>query len=251
MNTCFILLWLEAPLQSWGFDSKFSRRDTLDFPTKSGVLGLVCCALGAGGEQRELLATMGRLKTTVMAFSRKAKKGDLSTKTPLLEDFHMVGAGYDKDDKQFEHWMIPEKAEGGKATGAGGGVKLTYRYYLQDRVFAVALEVPLDLSQRFAEALQNPVWDLYLGRKNCAPVDFIYRGIFEIETQAVAYATQVANEKSLHLDFKVLDGKCEGEQLVLNDVPIQFGPQKIYVQRYVTIIQGSALNKSSTHDNEQ
>ncbi len=36
-----LLLWLEAPLQSWGADSRFGRRATLPFPTRSGVLGLV------------------------------------------------------------------------------------------------------------------------------------------------------------------------------------------------------------------
>ena len=34
-----LLLWLEAPLQSWGVDSRFGRRDTLPFPSRSGVLG--------------------------------------------------------------------------------------------------------------------------------------------------------------------------------------------------------------------
>ncbi|MCR6650496.1 MAG: type I-E CRISPR-associated protein Cas5/CasD [Cellvibrionaceae bacterium] len=52
MSNPYLLLWLEAPLQSWGHDSKFGRRDSLDFPTKSGVLGLLCCALGAGASKR-------------------------------------------------------------------------------------------------------------------------------------------------------------------------------------------------------
>ena len=51
MANPYLLLWLEAPLQAWGHDSKFGRRDSLDFPTKSGVLGLLCCARGARGLQ--------------------------------------------------------------------------------------------------------------------------------------------------------------------------------------------------------
>lgn len=46
MNEKFLLLWLEAPLQSWGHDSKFGQRYSLDFPTKSGVLGIFCSARG-------------------------------------------------------------------------------------------------------------------------------------------------------------------------------------------------------------
>ena len=66
MSNPYLLLWLEAPLQSWGFDSKFGRRETLKFPTRSGVVGLVCSALGAGGEQRELLAEFSSLRQTVI-----------------------------------------------------------------------------------------------------------------------------------------------------------------------------------------
>ena len=60
MANPYLLLWLEAPLQAWGHDSKFGRRDSLDFPTKSGVLGLLCCARGARGLQTEWLAAIFR-----------------------------------------------------------------------------------------------------------------------------------------------------------------------------------------------
>lgn len=42
-----LLLWLEAPLQSWGGDSRFGRRDTLPFPSRSGVLGARLLRYGA------------------------------------------------------------------------------------------------------------------------------------------------------------------------------------------------------------
>lgn len=60
MNHPYLLLWLQGPLQAWGHDSRFGRRDTLDFPTKSGVLGLVCCALGAGGRTMRIAGAVGR-----------------------------------------------------------------------------------------------------------------------------------------------------------------------------------------------
>lgn len=53
----YLLMWLEAPLQAWGHESRFGRRESLDFPTKSGVLGLLCCALGYGGEQVAVFVT--------------------------------------------------------------------------------------------------------------------------------------------------------------------------------------------------
>lgn len=67
----YVLLWLEAPLQSWGANSKFNRRTTVSFPTKSGVLGLVLSAMGKGGEQRELLELFSKSDLQVDAFPKK------------------------------------------------------------------------------------------------------------------------------------------------------------------------------------
>lgn len=236
MNNPCLLLWLEAPLQSWGHDSKFGRRDTLNFPTKSGVLGLVCSALGAGGEQRELLSEFTPLSQTVMSFVRSRDKGGESIRLdrePLLRDFHMVGSGYDDKDP-WASLLIPKTSEGKKAVG--GGAKMTYRYYLQDAYFAVLLQVPGDKADAIAEALQNPAWDVYLGRKNCVPTDFIYRGLYADETEAIDEALAIAQGKALVEDFRVLGGEHEGEALTLMDVPIQFGERKLYRDRRVTVV---------------
>lgn len=227
MDHVYILLWFEAPLQAWGADSKFGRRDSFKFPTKSGVLGLVCCALGARGEQKELLLEFSSLKQTVISYAKTPRE-------PLLRDFHMVGSGYDESDP----WMtlhIPKKSDGGKAVG--GGTKMTYRFYLQDARFAVILEVPLARADSIAEALQNPVYDLYLGRKTCVPTDFIFRGEFATEDEALHAAEAIASQKGLKEDFKVVDGEFEGETLTLNDVPVQFGEIKRYRDRRVTVVQ--------------
>ena len=41
-----LLLRLVGPMQSWGVQSRFSVRDTGLEPSKSGVIGLICAALG-------------------------------------------------------------------------------------------------------------------------------------------------------------------------------------------------------------
>lgn len=237
MPNPYILLWLEAPLQSWGYDSKFGRRDTLNFPTKSGVLGLICCALGAGGEQRELLAQFSLLSQTVIAYVRTQQRGQQlpikSDRELLLRDFQMVGSGYDDQDL-WESLLIPKTSEGKKAVG--GGTKMTYRNYLQDMAFAVVLEIPISLTELLIEKLQNPEWDLYLGRKSCAPTDFIYRGLFDCESVALSEAEKIVQQKFLAEDFRVFSGEREGEVVTLNDVPIQFGEHKKYRDRRVTLI---------------
>lgn len=240
-NPC-LLLWLEAPLQSWGFDSKFGRRDTLAFPTKSGVLGLVCSALGAGGEQRALLAEFAPLGQTVVSFVRSKQTADgviKQDREPLLRDFHMVGAGYDLNDP-WQALLEPYKSDGKPRKSDGGGNKMTYRFYLQDAAFAVVLEVPVDKAEAIALALKNPAWDIYLGRKNCVPTDFIYRGTFDNEAVALEKAHSIGWQKNRIEDFRVLHGTFgEGEAdevFTINDVPLQFGEDKRYGDRQVSLI---------------
>lgn len=238
MDKKYILLWIEAPLQAWGADSKFGRRDTLPFPTKSGVLGLVLCAMGASGPQNELLAKLssGVLQIVSYVRSKPGKDGQARVKggkEPLLRDFHMVGSGYDDKDI-WQKLLIPKTSEGKPAVG--GGSKMTYRYYLQDACFAVLLEVPADMNDSISNALQNPVYDLYFGRKNCVPAEQIFQGSFESIADVWQKAGALAQNKQLLEDFRVLDGEHDGEMMTLNDVPVQFGDVKKYRDRRVTVV---------------
>jgi CRISPR system Cascade subunit CasD len=234
MSQPYLLLWLEGPLQSWGHDSRFGRRETLSFPTKSGVLGMVCAALGAGGPQTSLLARFADLDMQVHSFTRRHKNGEPALREPLLRDFHMVGSGYDDKDP-WQSLLIPKTSEGKKPNGAG--TKMTYRYYLQDHAFAVLLQVPDDLLTEVAQALQNPVWDLSLGRKTCVPTEFIFQGQFANRNDAQAAALNLAEQKQRARDFMVIQGATEGgDLLTLNDVPLQFGQHKRYRDRQVTLI---------------
>lgn len=232
MSDPYLLLWLEAPLQAWGHDSKFGRRDSLDFPTKSGVLGLLCSARGAGGNEQEWLAAWADLDMQLVGYVLKDRQGMPLPREPLLRDFHMVGSGYDDQDP-WQSLMIPKTSEGKKAVG--GGTKMTYRYYLQDMAFAVALQAPIEEAEAVAQALTNPVWDLYLGRKNCVPTEFIYQGLFDTAEQTLQAGEALATEKNRAFALRGLQGEHSGEVLILNDVPLQFGEHKKYRDRRVTI----------------
>lgn len=239
MDTQFILLWFEAPLQSWGFDSKFGRRDTLAFPTKSGVLGLLLSAMGRSGEQKELLKEFSTLTQTVISFVRSKVNNDHTDRLdrqPLLRDFQMVGSGYD-DQNPWQSLLIPKTVDYKKAVG--GGSKLTYRYYMQDAAFAVALEVLSENVGIIAESLKNPNWDIFLGRKNCVPTEFVFQGKFLTQEAAIEHAMKISSSKQRVEEFRVIDGflnETAHETLTLNDVPIQFGIDKRYRDRQVSLI---------------
>ena len=145
-NTLF--LRLEGPLQAWGENSKFVIRRTMEAPTKSGVLGMACCAMGLSRQAaRDKLPELGQLTMGV----RIDRPGT------LWSDYHTVGAG-----------IGLLTADGGSKTGAQGTL-VTRRYYLCDASFLVALQGDDELLAEVAEALRNPVWPVYLGRKSCAP----------------------------------------------------------------------------------
>lgn len=232
MSEPYLLLWLEAPLQAWGHDSKFGRRDSLDFPTKSGVLGLLCCARGEGGEQIDWLRSWADRDMQVTAYVLGDRKGQPLPRLPLLRDFQMVGSGFNQMDP-WQNLLVPKKRDGGKPNGSGA--KMTYRYYLQDMAYAAFLQGPRSELEALDDAMQNPVWDLYLGRKTCVPTEFISQGVHDDLQQAMQRATELAEQKARHAIFRVLQGEHEGEALTLNDVPLQFGEHKRYRDRRVTV----------------
>lgn len=223
-----LLLWLEAPLQSWGADSRFGRRATLPFPTRSGLLGLLCCAMGRGGKQEAWLARMRPCPQTVIAYAREG-----SDTAPLLRDYQVVGNGYNPDDP-WQDLLIPKKNDGKRPVGSGA--KITHRFYIQDMAFACALKLPEDEEDAIREGLSQPVWAICLGRKNCVPTEPVFRGIFTTEEEALAEATKLAIEKKRKERFRVLEGLHEdGETMTLNDVPVCFGIHKQYQDRQVTL----------------
>ena len=225
----YLLLYLQGPLQSWGADSRFDLRETLPYPTKSGIYGMLLAASGDSGSQTGILARMASAPMSVFTFQSKA---DASGK---LRDFHMVGNGFNKTD-QWESLMIPRKADGNFASSNSGygGAKLTYRYYLQDKTFAVLLGFSDDLADKFAAALADPVYDLYLGRKCCAPTALIFQGKFASEAEAMQKIRTLAERDELTpvMRIREIDSQ-QPDSILLNDVPVAFGPHKIYRDRWV------------------
>src|SRR5512138_2038795 len=87
----YLALRLVGPLQSWGFDSQYNRRNTGLMPTKSAIAGICCAALGlprgSVGEQ-EFLASFGKVSMTAIAIPRNRAKSELAVRR--LQDYHTV-----------------------------------------------------------------------------------------------------------------------------------------------------------------
>lgn len=140
-----LLLRLQGPMQSWGTTSRFDERDTQLEPSKSGVLGLVCAALGR--DRSEPLEDLSALRMGVRVDREGVPMRDYHTATGVL-----IASG---------------KADMGRTV-------VSPRYYLSDAVFLVGLEGERIVVERIHMALKQPVWPLALGRKSFVPSMPIY-----------------------------------------------------------------------------
>ena len=140
-----LILRLEGPLQSWDDSSKWDERNTGDFPTKSGIVGLLGCAMGLERGDPMLTALNAALTMAV----RADRIGDRTT------DFQTVTGS-------------PLRNAEGKPKSTGNTL-ISRRSYLQDACFTVVLQTDEIWHQRIVSALQAPAWCLYLGRKTCVP----------------------------------------------------------------------------------
>lgn len=223
-NACLacLALLLDGPMQSWGFTSRFTRRTTALFPTKSGVVGLLAAALGIdkhGSDEAQQLLPLAKLNFTTVAFPRQRRDG---THLPILRlnDYHTVGGGYDKSTQA----MKKPRA----ASGATLETVLSERHYLLDARFGVLVEGENELLMSVAESLRNPKWGVWLGRKCCVPAAPVLVGvadnrgmIWRTLLQRAGYDEDLEIEQFDH----VIEGAgAEGlDSEWLNDTPISFG----------------------------
>jgi CRISPR system Cascade subunit CasD len=134
-----LMLRLQAPMQSWGISSHFTSRDTTREPTKSGVIGLICAALG------------------------RPRDADISDLAGLKMGVRVDREGILQNDFQVAQDILKAEGKGTK------GTEISDRYYLSDAVFLVGLEGSQALLEKIQFALKSPHWTLYLGRKAFPP----------------------------------------------------------------------------------
>lgn len=165
-----LLLRLEGPLQSWGTRSRWDVRDSGDEPSKSGVIGLLGCALGLPRGDAMLLELDKSLRFGVRVENAGRKITDYQTITDYLPT---AGGAFKLAGSKTASTLEAARKNGAPAT------VISPRDYLEDAAFLVGLEARNEggvaLLQKAAQAVQAPHWPLFLGRKACVPV----RPIFE------------------------------------------------------------------------
>jgi len=187
---------LDGPLQSWGTSSRFQRRSTDAFPSKSGVVGLVAAAMGIDkhtADEPERLKPYAALQFSVYRLPRLMDHQPLPVER--LSDYHTVGGGYDEDSDSWARLSTPRKASGGPF-----GTVLTQRDYLTDAAFVVVLQGPRLLLDKIASRLADPVWGIWLGRKCCVPATPVLGCVAEDAAGALAQIVRLAQAGALRGD---------------------------------------------------
>lgn len=206
-----LILRLVAPMQSWGVQSDFTHRDTGLEPSKSGVIGLLCAALG---KPRDEMHPQNRDKPSLAELSQLRMGARVDREGLLKRDYHTA-----KDVRKAS----------GKTMKDTKGTELSERFYLADAAFLVGLESDnLDLLRRLDAALHNPHWLLFFGRKAFTPTGpiWINDGIKESTSLEDALRQQPrvcrirSEDESARLVIEVKPG--ERGEIVRRDDPISF-----------------------------
>lgn len=140
-----LLFRLEGVMQSWGELAKWDYRSTELFPSKSGIVGMIAAAMGLQrGDVR-----IQELCKSITIGTRADRAGEVRTDYQTVSSSTMLTA---KGKKR-----------------SGGNTIITPKSYLFDASFLVAVTADSHTLRDCLEALNNPVWPVYLGRKCCTP----------------------------------------------------------------------------------
>ncbi len=216
----FLALRLEGPLQSWGFDSQYNRRNTGLMPTKSAIAGMCCAALGlprGSDKEQKFLASFGAVRMTSISIPRKGVGKELPVRR--LQDYHTV--------------QNTRRASG----SINNDCVLTHRQYLTDAAFGVLLEGNGILLGEIAAALADPTWGIWLGRKTCIPSAPVLAGLKDSKEDALLL---LIGEDPIELFTRQQEvGKFAEGRDSLPDTPVSFATKRrLFSPRRVMTTQG-------------
>jgi CRISPR-associated protein Cas5/CasD subtype I-E len=139
----YLVLRLSAPLMAFGEGDYWDIRGTGIFPTKSAIVGILASCFGYDRNETEKIS---HLSDSISVSARQ------DNKFSLLRDYHTI--------------LDTLKADGKKNPNA----VISIRQYLMEAEFSVLISTNNNsLHEQIKEALQNPEWPPFLGRKSCVP----------------------------------------------------------------------------------
>ncbi len=142
----FLILRLRGVMQAWGGHTYEDYRPSHNFPTRSGIEGLLAACLGIDREDRVAQTALAD------SFEFAARADELPYPMRKITDFHTV--------------MEARKVDG----SANKNPVISRREYLCDRQFTLALQFKPGAAyslERVVAAVRKPHYTPVLGRRSC------------------------------------------------------------------------------------
>ncbi|MFC6180753.1 type I-E CRISPR-associated protein Cas5/CasD [Lactiplantibacillus daowaiensis] len=218
-----------APLQSYGNEASFNYRTTNPYPTKSAVIGMVAAALGYQRTDQRIL------QLNELSFAVR-----IDQVGSILTDYQVV------------EWKANSR-------------KVTYRDYIQDAVFMVALgSEDVTLIETIEQALHQPRFPLFFGRRSNPPAGVLKTQQFS-DMQPVAvlkivdwrasswYQRKAECQKKTPILDIIADANLipDGDSTIVKDNVGSFDQRNRYHKfRAIarTTVKSADLNVSTDHD---
>ena len=203
----YLVLKLQGVMQAWGGHTYEDARHTELIPTRSGLLGLLAACLGIDRKDSTGLSDLARsLRIAVR----------MDTTPVRITDFHTVLDARKVDGKPNKFPVVSR------------------REYLCDATYTVLLEVQEDAqvsADAIEQALKNPVYTPFLGRRSCPPSRPLFEERIEAEDFESAFALTPGEGGTIYSE------SCPRQSHTpyrLRDIPLygrkrQFASREIYI----------------------
>lgn len=216
----YLILKLHGPMQAWGEHTFEGLRPSANFPTRSGLLGLLGACLGIGRNERDRLQALAdSVGMAVRVDERRVARRD-GTSRPLrvvkMTDYHTVKDAREDYTGLKSHETIQ-----------------TWREYLYDAEFTVALWLregaTLNLDT-LEIAVQQPLFTPYLGRRSCPLARPLFHSCISAADVVTALQTVAPQGGTIYSEEQISDQMKRVRDVPLIHQPRQFAGRNVYVR---------------------
>ncbi len=215
----FLILKLHGPMQAWGEHTFEGLRPSANFPTRSGLLGLLGACIGIIRNDRKHLQELAdSVGMAVRVDARHIAKLDgtwRALRVTKTTDYHTVKDAREDYTGLKKHETIQ-----------------TWREYLYDAEFTVAIwnQTNWTLSiDRLEHAVRQPKFTPYLGRRSCP----LARPLFEKRVSSADVLEALKDVApyggTIYSETKMGDRMMRVRDVPLVNQPRQFASRNIYV----------------------
>lgn len=215
----YLILKLHGPMQAWGEHTFEGLRPSANFPTRSGILGLLGACLGISRNERDRLQALAdgvgmAVRIDTRQVTRKDKTSRL-LRMIKMTDYHTVKDARENYTGLKSHDTIQ-----------------TWREYLYDAEFTVALWchtsslVSLD---ELEKGVKMPLFTPYLGRRSCPISRPLFHSCISASSELEALNSAEPQGGTIYSEEKAEVRMKRVRDVPLIQQPRQFAGRNLYV----------------------